>query len=241
MTSVGAFSFSAAMDALMHCPDVLFRHEGDFKMKKVAIVAFDRFTDLDVFLPWDLMYRAKAAGADIDIKILGKTDHVTAVSGLKVPTHGRLDETKDSDIVIFASGIGIPEVLADQSFLDALALDEQKQLIGSMCGGSLILAAKGILEGKEATTYPTYFERLKMYKGVQPVERGFVACGNVATAGGCLSAQFLCGWLLERIGGKELANAVLATILPVGEGCKAFAGWGDPDAATAPASAAKAA
>jgi transcriptional regulator GlxA family with amidase domain len=200
-------------------------------MKKVSIVAFDRFTDLDVFMPWDLMFRAKAAGADIEIKILGKTDQVTAVSGLRIPTHGRLEETKDSDIVVFASGVGIPDVLADQSFLDALFLDETKQLIGSMCGGSLILAAKGLLEGKEATTYPTYFERLSQYKGVRPVQRGFVSSGNVATAGGCLSAQFLCGWLLEQLGGKELANAVLATILPVGEGCKAFAGWGDPNAA----------
>jgi transcriptional regulator GlxA family with amidase domain len=206
-------------------------------MKKVAIVTFDRFTDLDVFMPWDLMYRAKAAGADIEIKLLGKTDQVTAVSGLKVPTHGRLSETKDSDIVIFASGIGIPDVLADKEFLDALVLDESKQLLGSMCGGALILAEKGLLEGKEATTYPTYFDRLAQYKGVTPVQRGFVHSGNVATAGGCLSAQLLCGWLLEQIGGKELADAVLATILPVGQGCKAFAGWGDPNAAKAIAAA----
>ncbi|TCG04984.1 hypothetical protein BZM27_37015 [Paraburkholderia steynii] len=207
-------------------------------MKKVAIVVFDRFTDLDAFMPWDLMYRAKAAGADIEVKFLGKSDHVTAVSGLTVPTHGRLDETKDSDIVIFASGIGIPDVLADQEFLDALALDESKQLLGSMCGGALILAEKGLLKGKEATTYPTYFDRLAQYEGVTPVQKGFVFNGNVATAGGCLSAQLLCGWLLEQIGGRELADAVLSTILPVGEGCKAFAGWGDPNAAKAVAATA---
>jgi hypothetical protein len=62
-----------------------------------------------------------------------------APSGWKVPTHGRLEETKDSDIVIFGSGIGVgvEDVLKDRAFLDALHLDEKRQLIGSMCGGAI--------------------------------------------------------------------------------------------------------
>jgi transcriptional regulator GlxA family with amidase domain len=201
-------------------------------MRKIAIVAFDKFTDLDVFMPWDLMYRAKvASGGDWEIKILGKEDHVTSVAGLKIPTHGRIEETKDSDVVIVASGIGIEQVLLDKDFVAALHFDESKQLIGSMCGGAMLLAEKGLLNGREATTYPTYFARLAKYEGVKPVERGFVFNGNVATAGGCLAAQSLCGWIIEKLGGIELRNAVQASIMPVGEGCTAFAGWGDAKAA----------
>jgi transcriptional regulator GlxA family with amidase domain len=201
-------------------------------MTKISIVAFDKFTDIDVFMPWDLMYRAKvASGNDWQIKILGKSDHVTSVAGLKIPTHGGLDETKDSQVVIVASGIGIEEVLIDKAFLSSLHFDESKQLIGSMCGGAMVLAEKGLLKGRQATTYPTYFARLAKYEGVEPVERGFVPVGNVATAGGCLAAQSLCGWLIEKLGGVKLKEAVLASIMPVGEGCTAFAGWGDAKSA----------
>ncbi|MGO8917913.1 MAG: DJ-1/PfpI family protein [Stellaceae bacterium] len=199
---------------------------------QISIVAFDRFTDIDVFMPWDLLFRAKSAGAsDWDVRILGKTDHVTSVAGLKIPTHGRLEETKTSGAVIFASGVGVEDVLNDPEFLDALHLDEKRQLIGSMCAGAVILAEKGLLRGRTATTYPTYFKRLASYEGVEPVEEAFVPHGNVATAGGCLAAQLLCGWIMEKMVNAELADAVLASILPVGQGCKAFSGWGDPAAA----------
>ena len=208
---------------------------------QISIVAFDRFTDIDVFMPWDLLCRAKSAGArDWDVRILGKTDHVTSVAGLKIPTHGRLAETKDSAAVIFASGVGVEDVLRDADFLAALHLDEERQLIGSMCAGAVILAEKGLLRGRRATTYPTYFAKLATYEGVEPVEEPFVPNGNVATAGGCLAAQTLCGWIMEKLAGAELAEAVMASILPVGQGCKAFAGWGDPAAARKAAQAAAA-
>jgi transcriptional regulator GlxA family with amidase domain len=210
-------------------------------MTQLSIVAFDRFTDIDVFMPWDLLFRAKAAGAsDWTIKILGKTDHVTSVAGLRIPTHGRLEETAESDVVIFASGVGVADVLNDPEFLDALHLDETRQLIGSMCAGAVILAEKGLLKGRRATTYPTYFKRLAEYEGVEVVDEAFVRNGNVATAGGCLAAQLLCGWITETLASAELADAVIASILPVGQGCKAFTGWGDPAAAKAVAAAAQA-
>src|ERR1700684_3630771 len=121
-------------------------------MTKIAIIAFDKFTDIDVFMPWDLLNRAKAAGAnDWDVRILGKSEHVTSVAGLKIPTHGRLEETKQSDVVIFASGVGIEDALKDAEFMGALHLDEERQLIGSMCAGAVILAEKGLLKGRKAT------------------------------------------------------------------------------------------
>lgn len=203
---------------------------------EIAIVAFERFTDIDVFMPWDLLNRARTAGArDWRVRILGKTPYVTSVAGLTIPTHGRLEETANCDAVIFGSGVGVEDCVRDPEFLDALHLDETRQLIGSMCAGAIILAEKGLLKGRRATTYPTYFKRLAGYEGVQPVHEPFVRNGNVATAGGCLAAQNLCDWVMETLASPELSRAVQASILPVGEGCEAFAGWGDPAAAKAAA------
>jgi transcriptional regulator GlxA family with amidase domain len=205
---------------------------------QISIVAFDKFTDIDVFMPWDLLNRARTAGAhDWRVRILGKSAHVTSVAGLTIPTHGPLSETSTSDAVIFGSGIGVEDCIKDPAFMDPLDLDESRRLIGSMCAGAIILAEKGLLRGRRATTYPTYFKRLAEYDGVQPVEEPFVRNGNVATAGGCLAAQLLSSWVMETLAGPELAEAVLASILPVGQGCKAFSGWGDPAAARAAAAA----
>ena len=53
--------------------------------------------------------------------------------------------------------------------------------------------------------------------GVQVVNQAFVAHGNVATAGGCLSAQYLSAWLLTRLKGEDEAREVLHYFAPVGE------------------------
>ena len=57
---------------------------------QISIVAFDKFTDIDVSLPWYLLNRARTAGArDWKVKNSGKTPHVTSVAGLTIPTLGR--------------------------------------------------------------------------------------------------------------------------------------------------------
>ena len=86
-----------------------------------------------------------------------------------------------------------------------------------MCSGALILGALGLLNGKNATTYPTAVDRLKTF-GATPVEKPFVLEGNIATAAGCLSAQYLAGWIIEKFYGIEVKQLALKSIQPVGEG-----------------------
>jgi transcriptional regulator GlxA family with amidase domain len=96
-------------------------------------------------------------------------------------------------------------------------LDPERQLIGSICSGSLILGKLGLLNGITATTYPTSKAALEEL-GVEVVEKPFVAHGNVATAGGCLAQQYLIGWVIEKLAGPEWRDLVLRSIQPVGEG-----------------------
>jgi transcriptional regulator GlxA family with amidase domain len=168
-------------------------------MTKISLVVFDRFTDLDLFMPFDLIGRAKTASrADWEVKVLATSDYVTSTAGMTIKAHGRIEETADSDVVIMGSGIGIDECLESPVFMNALRLDPRRQLIGSMCSGSMFLAKKGLLDGLEATTYPTYLDRLREFKRVTVVEKAFIDQGRIATAAGCLSAQRLSAWVIDH-------------------------------------------
>lgn len=184
---------------------------------KVCIVCFDDFTDIDVFLPWDLLNRVRLVGGiqDWEVKIIGTKMEHTSMAGLTIPMSGCMEEIEHADAVLFASGTGIQRLIRDQKYLNDLKLNPNKQLIGSMCSGALLLGALGLLTGKRATTYPTVVEQLSQY-GVQVVDEPFVNIGNIATAAGCLAAQDLVSWMIRSLVGEEMVKQVLDSVQPVG-------------------------
>lgn len=184
-------------------------------MSKISIIIFDDFTDLDLFLMWDLLNRVKVEGWSV--RILGERESHVTKTGIAIPTHGRLEEANASDAVLFVSGSGSRKCIADPQWLARFDLDPDRQMIGSICSGALILAKLGLLEGKTATTYPTVKSSLEEM-GVEVVEKPFIAHDRVATAGGCLAQQYLVGWVIERLADREWSELVLRSIQPVGEG-----------------------
>lgn len=179
----------------------------------IAQVVFDQFTDLDVFLAWDLLNRVRRP--DWTVRLLGTADQHTSVSGLTIPMHGRIEEAGQADAVLFASGPATRVLRSDREYLARFRLDPTKQIIGSMCSGALLLAALGLLEGKKATTYPTAVGLLRE-AGVEVVDLPFVQQGNLATAAACLAGIDLAAWTIERLVGKEARDAALAEVQPVG-------------------------
>jgi putative intracellular protease/amidase len=182
---------------------------------KVSIIIFDNFTDIDLWLMWDLLNRVRVD--DWSVKILGERETHTSVTGMVTSTHGRIDEAKDADAVLIVSGPGTRDRIKDDKWLSRLQLDPARQMIGSICSGSLVLAELGFLDGKTATTYPTSKPVLESL-GVEVVEKPFVAHGNVATAGGCLAQQYLIGWVVEALAGRDWRDLIIKAIQPVGEG-----------------------
>ncbi len=184
---------------------------------KVAIVAFDKFTDIDVFLPWDMLNRVKLLHKDWSVQIVGSKPLHTSVCGVPLPMHGDISACAEADVVFFASGPGTRVVIKDPAYLAQFNLNPDKQLICSICSGALILAALGVLDGITATTYPTAVEQLKSY-GVEVVEKPLVVHGNIATAAGCLAAIQLVSWIIDRLLGQEIREEIIASIQPIGQG-----------------------
>jgi putative intracellular protease/amidase len=182
---------------------------------RVAIVIFDKFTDLDLWLMWDLLNRVRIEGWEI--KILGDKNIHLSATNIEVKPHGRIEEANEADAVLFVSGEGTRARIADENWLAKFNLNPKTQMIGSICSGSLILAKLGLLEGKTATTYPTAKTALEDF-GIEVVEKPFIAHGNIATAGGCLAQQYLIHWVIENLADKDWADLVVKAIQPVGEG-----------------------
>ncbi|MGZ3771437.1 MAG: DJ-1/PfpI family protein, partial [Bdellovibrio sp.] len=171
--------------------------------------------DIDLFLLWDLLTRIKDPAWNV--QILADTNQVKSSNGLIIPTHNRISAANASDVILFGNGLGVRPKIKDDKYLSIFQLDPSRQLIGSMCSGALILAALGLLKGKKATTYPSAKSLLEEYE-VAVVEKPFVREGNIATAAGCLSAQYLASWVIEKYFGESVSDAVIKSIQPIGEG-----------------------
>lgn len=183
-------------------------------MKKIVLIAFEQFTDIDLFLMWDILGRNHH---DWQVRILGKQQELRSAHGLLVGTHGPLREANQADVVLFASGKeGVPAALADRDFMGAFQLDPSRQLIGSICGGAFILAHLDLLPERRATTHPDARAALRA-AAVTVDERPFMSIGNVATAGGCLAALYLVGWVVRRLFGLEKSLETLRPVLPAGQ------------------------
>ncbi|PEQ04585.1 thiamine biosynthesis protein ThiJ [Bacillus wiedmannii] len=186
---------------------------------KFAIVCFDNFTDIDVFLPWDLLNRVRLVGgiSDWNVQLLGTEKTHISMSGLHIPMTESISHIPTADAVIFASGKGVQDLYKNQEYLNSIHVDPQRQLIGSMCSGSLLLGAKKLLTGKKATTYPSAVEQLKEFD-VDVIEQSFVNEGNISTAAGCFAAQDLSAWIIRTLINEKMVDTVLETVQPVGKG-----------------------
>ena len=178
---------------------------------KIGIVTFDDFTDLDLFILWDLLKRVEKP--DWRVLLLGdKKVHVSS-TGIEIKMHGHISEASDCDAVLFCSGRGVRTKLADESYLKNFRLDENKQLIGAIDSGALLLGKLGFLKGKTATTYPTAENKIMLESfGAIVVWQSLVVSGNVATAAQCLSGRFLAGWMIEILAGAEAKDKALSSV-----------------------------
>ena len=190
-------------------------------MTTLAIILFDGFTDIDVFLHWDLLNRPRLElaepVADWQVRLLGTAPRHRARTGLEIEMHGTVDEARDADAVIHASGPATRRLAEDRSYLDRLALEPARQLVASQCSGALILGGAGLLAGKTATTVPGAAAQLEGY-GARVVAEAFVAHERIATAASCLAGVELDRWLITKLAGDEVAEACIASASPIGKG-----------------------
>ena len=167
----------------------------------IAILTFEGFNELDSLVALGILNRVKK----------------TSWRSRSLSRSRSLDERRAIEAQATlerAIGYGI---YADRSALLArLRLDPSRQLVGAQCSGTLILAKLGVLAGVPACT-DLITKPWVQEAGVEVLNQPFFARGNVATAGGCLSSQYLAAWIIARTEGVAAAENALHYVAPVGE------------------------
>lgn len=119
--------------------------------RTVSIVLFDGFELLDVFGPVELF---SVLPDEFDVVFLGPTTRPIASSqGVTVNATRTYDDASPADIMLIPGGIGTRPLVSDNDFLDWLRqYASQCRLVTSVCTGSAVLAAAGLLDGYKATS-----------------------------------------------------------------------------------------
>jgi transcriptional regulator GlxA family with amidase domain len=183
-------------------------------MPTIAIVTFEAFNEIDSFVALNILGRVSMPSWRR--VIVAPAREVTSMNGVRIAAHAELEAASEADAVIVGSGRATRAVVADATMMARLRLDPARQIIGSQCSGALVLAHKGLLAGRPASTDAATRPVLEA-AGVVVVSRPLVAVGNVATAGGCLSSVYLTTWIIAKLAGDEVARSALAYVAPIGE------------------------
>ncbi|MFJ8228958.1 DJ-1/PfpI family protein [Streptomyces sp. NPDC094448] len=173
---------------------------------QIAVLLYDRFTTLDAVGPYELLGRLPGA----ETVFVGKNrGPVRGDQGsLALVADRTLAEVPRPDIVLVPGGPGDQEAMADEEILAWLrTVDAGTTWTTSVCTGSLLLGAAGLLQGRRATTHWLAYEDLATL-GAEPTGDRVVFDGKYVTAAGVSSGIDMALHLLGRIGGDELAQSV---------------------------------
>jgi len=119
-----------------------------------------------------------------------------------------LEEVTEPDIALVPGGEGNRPLLEDETVLSWLRqVDEHTKWTTSVCTGSLVLGAAGLLAGKRATCHWLFLDRLRDF-GADPVGGRFVEDGKVITAAGVSAGIDMALHLVTREVGPEVAQAI---------------------------------
>ena len=123
-----------------------------------------------------------------------------------------LGDVASADVVLVPGGAGNRPLLADGAVLSWLRdLDRETRWTTSVCTGSLVLGAAGLLQGKRATGHWLYLDPLRAY-GAEPVSERYVEDGKVITAAGVAAGIDMALYLVGREAGAETAERVQLAI-----------------------------
>jgi transcriptional regulator GlxA family with amidase domain len=174
---------------------------------KIAFLLYEGFTALDVVGPYEVLSRVP--GAEVVLTAARRGPVRTDMGSLALTADAAYSEVTDPDVLVVSGGPGTEALVGDGPTLDWIrAVDANTTWTTSVCSGSLLLAAAGLLTGRRATSHWICLEILGMF-GATPVgDERIVVDGKYATAAGVSAGIDLALHLAGRAAGDRVAEAI---------------------------------
>ena len=174
------------------------------KHLQIGILVFNGVTSLDALGPFEVLARTPVSTCHLVWKT---RDPVKGDTGLVVTPTMTFAEAPQFDVIIVPGGPGQNDLMADDEFLQFLRQQaEGAQWVTSVCTGSLLLAAAGVLGGYRATCHWLSMDCLRMFSAVQVVPDRVVIDRNRVTGGGVTSGLDFAFVLLDLLRGEAVAR-----------------------------------
>ncbi|MFI6089896.1 DJ-1/PfpI family protein [Streptomyces sp. NPDC051218] len=173
---------------------------------QIAIALFERFTALDAVGPYETLSRMPGAET---LFVAERPGPVRNDNGsLALVADQAFADVPTPDVVVVPGGPGQSEHMADEALLGWLrSADATSTWTTSVCTGSLLLAAAGLLKGRRATSHWLALAELERF-GATSTEERVVFDGKYVTAAGVSSGIDMGLALIGRIAGEEAAQVV---------------------------------
>ena len=183
-------------------------------MTRIAVALFPGAEELDWAGPWQVLASWSQIWPDDGVSIVTVADAlapITCAKGLRViPATTWFDDPRP-DVLVYPGGRGVDEQMNDERVLARLrALSSAGCLVTSVCTGSLVLAAAGLLHQRPATTHWRHLDRLAAIDpsiDVRPDAR-FVDDGRIVTSAGVSAGIDMALHLIGRLHTAERAAQV---------------------------------
>ncbi len=173
---------------------------------EIVFVLFDRITALDAVGPYEVLQRLPGAS----VKFAGKEarEYRTDTRSLALVADARLSDVPRPDVLVMPGGFGTRDLVHDEELLAWVReAHAHTTWTTSVCTGSLVLGAAGLLKSVEATTHWREMETLRQF-GAVPVARRVVEAGKIVTAAGVSAGIDMALVLASRIAGDTVAQAI---------------------------------
>lgn len=177
---------------------------------RIVIPLFDGFTALDAVGPYEVLSRLPGAEVIFAAREPGVIGADSGMIGLAAEV--ALDDLAEVDVLVVPGGRGTRTLLEDDHLLGWIRRAHSgSQWTTSVCTGSLLLAAAGILDGVRASTHWLELDTLARY-GAIPVSQRIVREGKIITAAGVSAGIDMALTLAAEIAGEHTAQAIQLSI-----------------------------
>ncbi len=172
---------------------------------RIGLLLFERMTQLDMTGPFEVFTRVP----DAQVLLVAKTlEPIEADTGLRMLPYTTLRDCQPLDVICVPGGPGVNALMEDAEVLAWLREQAaHARYVGSVCTGSLVLGAAGLLRGRRATSHWGARDLLAAF-GATPTPERVVRDGNLFTGGGVTAGIDFALTMVAELAGPDIARGI---------------------------------